>query len=406
MTLIFCRLWSFSGIVFGSPGDQVIHSTMSGLAASSKKRPDAAQPFASVLAAATKVTPEKSQKSCVKKTHKYYAFQLQTGKDEYITGWEEAFQFEEDFASIITDRKSFRLKNLFDKHIAARERDFASGKNFVVKTEKPPAPENVPPPTREEKEAGETFKKIMSDSTPSDKIVGYVKTTSTSSVAVIVLRFVSIFGTDTWSFKADLMVPYLNHYPDVVTVSNPLLLEALRSMTYAFASDPNSNDKNKKLTVVLKGNRGDYTIDESRAYTYITIPYGDFSNQLEETSWLEETVPKILHGIREVLNSHVFKVGLEDNTYRSNYVTKLYEPGKKGNLPSFMSSAKVKMESLNHLTDHIIQREADAVMQHLFLRRIGRSKYKPILPDNAGLDDDNEKPESNDSTDETEAIQN
>lgn len=333
-----------------------------------------------------------------KQPHKYFFFAMKGDmEDAFIEGAANAAQHEEDYEDMIMDKKGWVRKN---SYIQFKQQH----SNPVLN---PPSPAS-----KTSKDAAANADKIvgMFNKTNScDRIELYCRTSSSSSVVVMIFRLLNMYDTDAWVWKPEFMVPVLKTYAEVMDIKDKAVFEFLTNMTFGKASDPDQTDKNKPLVTEYKPPNDPHktiNIDIYRAYSYITIPLDKIKTRTAEEDWILSAGTRVGRGLIDAMNSDTFKATLEKigMTRRQNYVSKLYLPSQKTNLPKFLSSAviKTRMErkKLNH---HVIQSVSNDMYSILWSNRLNHAKYPPDADAEAmaarGMDFDVED-EANEGEDE------
>ena len=137
-------------------------------------------------------------------------------------------------------------------------------------------------------------------------IEGYYIRTSTSPTLVVILRFVQE-GADTWAVLPQMhgeLLPFYTRVHSRRFRKDVHLFDALSNMQFAPASDPNRYDKTQSLRVPCRLATGQTVYRECyRCYTTINIPTDQINSFGEEDAWIKSTLPSVLSGIRDVLNS-------------------------------------------------------------------------------------------------------
>lgn len=347
-------------------------------------------PSSPVSLAVSKVTPDnKKQKKALSVAsfngHTHFSFRLKNGEDEYKEGVREAVLFFKEYEDMILFVKKFKTHGGYATYLKKRVAEKNALQPLAVVATSTVTASDA------DREIAKKLAALTAGSEPCDALVAHVKVTSHSTQAALLIEFRNLFDSHYWGWKPNLQVPTLNKYPEVVAIADPLLKEFLCNLTHAYASDPNSSDKSKRLVTIFepKNDIGrKISIDEYRAFSYITIPHASLSSREEEEAWLSTNVQRLMEGLRDVMNTSVFELALRSNRFKKSFIDKLYEPGKKTNLPDFLSHARGIARPCVHLTDHVIQPEADLITQHLYAHRLKDIKYpltKEDLADITGI---------------------
>ena len=212
-----------------------------------------------------------------------------------------------------------------------------------------------------------------------DRIEAYYKVTSSSDKCALIIRFISQCGTDSWVFKPDMLAEVFNKWTEVMEVSCTLLFEALANMQSGKASDPDSSDKNTPLVTIYNppnDPKKQIQLHVERAFTFITIPCQTLKTEEAEKTWLNANITKVLRGIRDAMNTPLFRMTLErlGQGRRQGYINKLHNPAQKSNLPKFLNACKIRCEPIGHITDHVIQVVSNNIMTHLWQHKLSGPK--------------------------------
>lgn len=342
------------------------------------------------------VTPKTSNTTIPAKFKgfKYFNFELKDGKDEYVVGEKKAVLFHTDYAGLIQNVRKFKSKAEFDKYFSRRP----AVRPVVAPMVESPTKTSLP--TADEIESARQLSMLTADDSPTNHIIGHYRTTSHSFMCAIVINFMSVFGGHSWIWKPVLMVNILSKMHKCVRITDPILVEALENMTHAYARDPDSPDAHKKLVKIFTPPgepQKNIPIEEFRAYTYITIPVENLETTEQETEWLVRTIEALMLQIGDLMNSNVFELTLKKNQLKKDFINKIYDHNKKGNIRDFLNGVRGKASSVVHLTDHVIQPEADLIMTHLYKNRCVEAKYADDSDEQD--DDESEAPADSDNLD-------
>ena len=306
---------------------------------------------------------------------KFYYFKMKGDmKDAFLEGDTMASAHRKEYAPFIVKEKTFTKKAEFET--------FKRRYNNPV----------LNPPQVRKETVSENANKVdqlvsmMKDDQDIDCFRGFWKTTSTSSLCLIMIRVMNQYGTETWVWNPTLYAEIFRNYAKVMDIADPLLFEALSNMTTGKASNPDSPDKNKPLITLYSPKdepSKSFKLDISRCFTYITIPVDSLSSFDEETHWCENAVDKVLGGIRDMMSDAFFRAALEriGQTRSSSYIQKLFDPSKKTNLPKFLASAVIKTKPVVYPTDHVIQAVSNEIMTRFWENSLEKPKYGHFVED-------------------------
>jgi hypothetical protein len=228
---------------------------------------------------------------------------------------------------------------------------------------------------------------------PSNEIVATWKTTSHSTLAVVFLDFNNSGGNSVWSWKPPIVVGTLNSWTDEFAVDDPEFDSFLHSLTHAFPRDPASDDPNKKLVQTYEPQPGRFIyIDQHVLYGYLCIPVDDIETTEEETAWINDQVNSLVSQLRDLLSGARFEETMKQCEYKKEYIVKMFNRGKGLNLPDFLSTCRINVQQVSHLTDHVVKTEADIIMSHLYNNRQIEMKYK--VPESDEEEEEEEEEEA------------
>ena len=88
----------------------------------------------------------------------------------------------------------------------------------------------------------------MRNDTACDRFHGYFKTTSNSTLVVLIIRAINQYDTDTWTYRPQFLAEIFRNLAEVDPVTDILVHEAVQNFSYGKASDPDNVDKNVVLT--------------------------------------------------------------------------------------------------------------------------------------------------------------
>ena len=215
-----------------------------------------------------------------------------------------------------------------------------------------------------------------------ERIELYYRTTSTSRILMIIIRFMDAAGNDSWVWKPDFMVPALMACVRGGSVQDPIVCEFLANLALGKASDPNETNKNRPLVVQYSlPNDPQETINRHvrRAYSHVTIPHGEIETRQDELTWIVSAVEQVGQGLRRVMGSSEFKASLERIASRrgQHYIAKLYRSSQEESLNGYLQSVVVAPLPVRCMHDHVVQSVCSHILFKLWTNRLGRPKYPP-----------------------------
>ena len=311
--------------------------------------------------------PKKSKKS----DHTYFCFEMKNGLESvYMDDPLQAMSFRQEFKHIISRERTFPNR---DKWIAHQNRKPAAANKTTKSTQ------NSNPSDDTDKAAADKILQLLSKNEEGERIVGYYKTTSSSKMAVIIFRAVDNYGKDPWHFKPQLLVDVITAYSQVSPSSDLVVREALGNMKFGPRSDPEKTNKDSQLveTYISNYDKKERSNPVYAAYTFITIPFEEFTNPMEEDEYLSAMTEKIIFELLRIMKTPVFAEVMtrRHETKQANFIKAMYDSSKKTNFPKFLASAQVRKLTCGHLTEHVTQSVANEIMVLFFNERHSGPKY-------------------------------
>ena len=331
-------------------------------------------------AVAANVKPKKP------KVNKYFYFKMAAGmEDAFVEGIQAANLHREEYGGLVEDERGFPYKKEFTAFKKQLQNPPTNGAAASVTSNSPSNASAI---------ARAVLARMRND-TACDRFHGYFKTTSNSTLAVLVIRAINQYDTDTWTFRPQFLAEIFRNLAEVDPVTDILVHEAMTNFSYGKASNPDNADKNVVLTTEFTPKDDDkktIVLDIYRSYTYFTIPVDNLHSAQEETKWLETATLRILRGIQTRMSSPAFKETLECLAVnrQKDYIKKLYNPANKTNLPKFLASAVLRADPARALTDHVIQSVSNEMMTRLYEKRLQQPKYMENQSISNSDDDDEE----------------
>jgi hypothetical protein len=149
--------------------------------------------------------------------HKYWIFTIDNGNHQYFATKEAADKWLIDFECIVTERKSFTTKKSWEAHKRMLEKQ----KNGSAKT--PPTgsnPDNQKM-SPEEIASVEKVKRRLDLMQPKNRLEVYWKTSSYTTLVVVIFRFLTTLGKDFWTLKPNHLETCMKNYVVDFPVGTP-----------------------------------------------------------------------------------------------------------------------------------------------------------------------------------------
>ena len=292
-------------------------------------------------------TKAKKSRNQVKK---YFYFRMINGlPDEFIEGVQQANAHREEYGNLIKDEESFYYK-----------KDFNAFKKQVEKPTDKSIVSSVKNASGNTSTIARAVVARMRNDSACDRFHGYYRTTRNSTIAVLIVRAINQYDTDTWVFRPQFLAEVFRNLAEVDPITDIIVHEAMTNFSCGKASDPDNTDKNVVLTTDFSPKddpKRKITLDIYRAYTYFTIPVDTITSVDDEKRWIHDTSLRALRGMQTLMSSDAFKETLEclAANRQGDYIKKLFSPSLKTNLPKFLSGAVVRVDPIERLTDHVIQ---------------------------------------------------
>jgi hypothetical protein len=293
-----------------------------------------------------------------------------------VLGVKKAETFLDEWESIVTNVRKFKSKTLYDKFISSRGSATVPTKNVLAT---PPKSEKL---SAADIESARKLAAANARNFPSNEIVATWKTTSHTTLAEVFLEFNNSGGTAIWSWKPPYVVGTLNGWTTEFKVDDPEFDAFLDSLTHAFPRDPTSDDPTKKLVKTFEPQPGRFIhMDQHVLYGYLRIPVDDIESKEEETAWINDQVNSLVGQLRDLLSDARFEEAMKQCSFKKDYIEKMFDRKKGLNLPDFMDSCRINIQQVSHLTDHVVKKEADIIMSHLYNNRQIEMKYTVAASD-------------------------
>ena len=323
------------------------------------------------------VSPEKnSGKRVAEFNDVYYSYEMKNGLDDsHLQGKDEADAFLKEYKDVIHKEHIFHTKDEWVAHQSKRAK-------IMADKPKPTIDGNV---GTDEAKARLIVDSISTNTTRNvDRIEAFYKTTSHSTKAVLIIRFLNQHNNDAWVWKPSYMLDIITNYVNrVKSTEDPVLAEAFSNLTYGKQSDDESSDKEKVKTVVYKppNSSQSYNIEYYTGYTYVTIPHEELNSDEDEANWVTSKATLFLENIQQIMSLDIFRISL--TMIKKDFADKLYDDRKRSTLPKFLSSAVIRVSPIVFLTDHVIQATANEITGHHYNNRLSTKKYNsPVNKDN------------------------
>ena len=141
------------------------------------------------------VTPPKKARN---KSEKYFFFKMSGVDNVFIEGARAAKRHRTDYEGLIEEERGFSKKQAFEAFKKQHEDPLLKPKT---------APTSSGPPSS----AAAKIVSMMKNEKGCDRFHGYYKTTSNSSMAVIIIKAINQYDTDTWVFKPNFLAEIFNN---------------------------------------------------------------------------------------------------------------------------------------------------------------------------------------------------
>lgn len=324
-------------------------------------------------------SPTKKRKTNHKKQKatngKFFIFEMKDGTYTEINGVRMAACFEKDYGDIINTKKNWTTKKQRDKYMATRK---------ISPTMAPNGSAQI------QSRADQIIQGVTRDNVEnSNRIEGFYKSTSNSIKAILLFRLRTPYKDDFWCWKPEWMLDILIRFKDDPEVTDPLLKKYLASLSHAYASDPDNYDKTVKRLVEYEDKTKKHRSYEALVpYGFIDIPVDTLESRMREDEWISATSQKILEGLLTIFRGEVFAECVKRMPNRDRFAEIIFNEKSKSNWVKYMAGAIIRCKHIDHLTDLVIQQEANRITDVFYSNRLTHQKYAPEEDDDCAEEED------------------
>jgi hypothetical protein len=317
--------------------------------------------------------------------HKYWIFTIDNGNHQYFATKEAADKWLIDFECIVTERKSFTTKKSWEAHKRMLEKQ----KNGSAKT--PPTgsnPDNQKM-SPEEIASVEKVKRRLDLMQPKNRLEVYWKTSSYTTLVVVIFRFLTTLGKDFWTLKPDHLETCMKNYVVDFPVDTPQVQYALLHLATARKRDNNAgpNDvshTSKKLNGVEK------RYDDKVLYTTFLLP-DNIESRDEETAFIENMCRKIGENLKAIQATPTYQSSLQ-HLVSEKFWTMMTAPNSGPSFLQYIRDIQIKVQQLSNMNTHVVLDDVKDLTSQMLLHRTPTEKFQNETPndnddDNSGNDD-------------------
>ena len=368
----------------------------------SARKTSARKPRAKVAAAAPSKANKRKSPSAKTKKHvpvkkravhpKYFVYRMKDGTDEFIAGMQKSDEFHDEYGTMVARKFEFTTKSAFEQHKKTIK--------IVTPTKGGNAEEDTPgkarssgvdePMTPEEQKLVAAAVQMITDSAPCNRFMIFHKTNGTAAKCLFVIRFLNSWGNDQWFMKPEHICVALKGYVTKFKQENKLVEEAIRNLDYGKRRDTKKGPEAAEV-------QGWESRDGARtnsyplhvAHTFFTIPYEDLTSEAEEREIIENVATSLGETIRDIFLSTTFlpcfKAAVKHDGMWSAMMGTSYDPAspddqrKKKKALTFMQyvkECKIRVKACQNLNTHLVLRDTQDLVTHLFNSRLKEKKYK------------------------------
>lgn len=318
--------------------------------------------------APAQVTPTKEQKG------RYFVFEMVDGSCQSVDGIRAADDYKQSYPTHIVTTHQWKQRRSRTNYLNKRE----SNPPKRQKKETPPSAEARIFSSDREK-ADKIIAMVKKENIDkANRIEGYTKTTSNSTLFVLVFRLMTQYNDDYWGWKPDWMVNLLCKFQYDTDIENLYLKEFLSSLSHAYASDPKGIDSTQTWTKKYTDkNNKERTYDIIHAFGYITIDTGTLSSKAEEVVWIDKIARQVLSGVHEILKSKAWEWACLEAPGKQNFASVIFNVDGKANFQKFIESCIITIKPVDHLHKLLVHQETTRIIDHLYQHRLAQPKYAP-----------------------------
>ena len=327
---------------------------------------------------ATKVTPEKPTR--------YFSYLLHDNTPVHFEDQAKAKEFLREFDSLVVKKRSFTVKRNFEKYKATLE---AQSKFEAPATQTEPDRSN-----NQDMIDAKKMQDIVRDSQPVNRLQFWYKTTSTSTKAALIFSPLDTYNDQPWHMRLNFLYHPLKAYTKLRDVACQYTKETLDNLQLGTLSDPKDRNAPKQTSFTIKNGKT-ITRDQHAFYSYITLPLETLKSDTEEEEFLQDHLKVIGQNIINILASNLVRQYLINNARDTNstFIEKALDRVKKTNMPKFLETATVHIQSINKTDERdangekikskimnvLICKDANIILTHLYVTRQHEAKYNKEL---------------------------
>lgn len=319
----------------------------------------------------TQITPIKEPKQ---QKGRYFIFEMLDGSCQSVDGIRAAEEYKQGYATHIVTTHQWKQKRSRTNYLNKRE------SNPPKRQKKDPQPS---PETRKFSSDREKADRIIAmvkkeNVDKANRIEGYTKTTSNSTLFVLVIRLMTQYNDDYWGWKPDWMVNLLCKFQYDEDIHDLYLKEFLSSLSHAYASDPKGIDNTQTWTKnYTDKNNKPRSYDVIHAFGYITIDTGTLSSKTEEIIWIDKIARQVLSGLHEILKSKAWEWACLEAPGKQNFASVIFNVNGKANFQKFIESCVITIKPVDNLHELLVHQETARIIDHLYQHRLPQPKYTP-----------------------------
>lgn len=328
---------------------------------------------ASKAPAPSKITPTKDTNQ---QKGRYFVFEMLDGSCQSVDGIRAAEEYKQGYATHIVTTHQWKQKRSRTNYLNKRE---SNPPKRQKKGSQPSLETRTFSSNRERQKADRIIAMVKKENVDkANRIEGYTKTTSNSTLFVLVIRLMTQCNDDYWGWKPDWMVNLLCKFQYDEDIQDLYLKEFLSSLSHAYASDPKGIDNTQTWTknYTDKNNKA-RSYEVIHAFGYITIDTGTLSSKREEVIWIDKITRQVLSGVHEILKSKAWEWACLEAPGKQNFATVIFNVNGKANFQKFIESAVITVKPVDHLQQLLVQHETARIVDHLYQHRLAQPKYAP-----------------------------
>lgn len=315
--------------------------------------------------------------------YKYFIFELKGGHaDEYITGQQQADNFQKEFSCLISNIKSYSNKQVFEKAVKESRTKCTISATAKLEVTQTPHHPNTDNDTKRILERISTKNNV-------DSFKGNFHTNSRATEAFLAIRLTGIQGDDHWCWKPNLMCDILTEYFRINPVQDETVQQALLQLKHAPLPDPDDStgETQKYVHINVSGKTIDIPI--FIAYTFLKIPVDTLTSSEEEAKWITRKTSSIFNEMKTAMMSSTFEAVMI--SVHPTYSGKVFDKRRPSNIHTFLKKAITRIEKVDHLTKLLTRASREDVTNHLWASKHDSPKY--CSASDFADDDDDDTPD-------------